>query len=118
MAEPSTESVLPPFVPAEAEAEAIARLSDLVTRAGTAGADAADAVMFRSASLSASQRLGLREDLERAESDDVGLRVMVGKRQAVVSSTDVSPRALDQLVDRGPVDGAERAGRPRLWPRR
>ena len=101
MAEPSTESVLPPFVPAEAEAEAIARLSDLVTRAGTAGADAADAVMFRSASLSASQRLGLREDLERAESDDVGLRVMVGKRQAVVSSTDVSPRALDQLVDRG-----------------
>jgi PmbA protein len=89
-----------PFAPAGAEAEALECISDLVARARAAGADAADAVMFRGASLSATQRLGEREDLERSESDDIGLRVMIGKRQAIVASTDASPRAFDQLVER------------------
>ena len=89
-----------PFAPASAEAEALERLTDLVGRARAGGADAADAVMFRGASLSATQRLGEREDLERAESNDIGLRVLIGKRQAVVASTDASPRAFDRLVER------------------
>ncbi|MBM3545789.1 MAG: TldD/PmbA family protein [Alphaproteobacteria bacterium] len=75
-------------------------LTDLVAFARKAGADAADAVMFKSAHLGLRQRLGKPEMLERSESQDLGLRVFIGKRQASVSSTDPSPRALAELVER------------------
>ncbi|WP_431856323.1 TldD/PmbA family protein [Azospirillum sp.] len=81
-------------------ADVLNLLEDLIRKARAAGADAADAVLFDSASLSLSQRLGKPEKLERSESGDLGLRVFVGRRQAIVSSTDRSARALDELVER------------------
>ena len=78
----------------------LALLDDLISRALAAGADAADGVMFESASLSVSQRLGVSEGIERAESQDVGLRVFRGKRQAMVSSTDMGGRALTKVIER------------------
>lgn len=75
-------------------------LADLVGRAQKAGASAADALFAGGVSLSVSQRMGEREDLERAEGRDVGLRVFDGKRQAIVSTTDTSPAALEELVER------------------
>ncbi|MDA1099798.1 MAG: TldD/PmbA family protein [Proteobacteria bacterium] len=76
-------------------------LSDLVAKAKQAGAEAADAVLFESASLAVSYRLGAREDLERSESKDLGLRIFLGQRQAIVSSTDISPDSLKELIQRG-----------------
>jgi len=76
------------------------RLAALVAKAEKAGGDAADAVFVEGRSLSLSQRLGKRENLERSEGSDLGLRVFVGKRQAVVSSSDMSDDALAELVDR------------------
>jgi PmbA protein len=76
------------------------RLSALVDDATKRGADAADAVLIRSTSLSHAQRLGEIEKLERQESFDLGLRVFRGKKQAIVSSTDFSDTALDELVGR------------------
>jgi PmbA protein len=61
----------------------------LVTAARRAGADTADAVAVRSVSLGVEVREGAVEESERSESDDVGLRVFVGRRQAVVSTNDV-----------------------------
>ncbi|MDP6350813.1 MAG: TldD/PmbA family protein [Alphaproteobacteria bacterium] len=75
-------------------------LTDLVTKAGKAGADAADSIFVESASLSASWRMGQNEGIERAEARDLGLRVFVGHAQAVVSSTDTTADALDALVAR------------------
>lgn len=75
-------------------------LEDLVKKAREAGAEAADAVAFENASLSVSYRLGEVEDVERAESTDLGLRVFIGHQQAIVSSTDWSGAALDELVER------------------
>jgi PmbA protein len=75
-------------------------MSDLVASARRAGADAADAVLVDSVSLSLAWRLGRLERLERSESGDVGLRVLVGRRQAMVSSSDRSPAALAELVER------------------
>jgi len=80
-------------------AGALARLDDLVARARRAGADAADALLVDSTALSASWRMGRNEGVERSESVDIGLRVLVGRRQAVVSTTDVTWGALDQLVE-------------------
>jgi len=75
-------------------------LDSLIGAARTAGADAADALLVESISASVSYRLGKLEDVERAESADLGLRVFVGSRVAFVSSTDFSPRALAELPER------------------
>ena len=66
------------------------RAERLVKAALAAGADAADAVAVRSLSLSLELRDGAVEESESAEGDDLGLRVLVGKRQAVVSSNDLA----------------------------
>lgn len=76
------------------------RLSSLVSEATRRGADAADAVLIRSTSISHAQRLGEIEQLERQESFDLGLRVFRGRKQAIVSSTDFSDDALSGLLDR------------------
>lgn len=76
------------------------RINDLLSRAQKAGADDADAVYVEGTSLSVSQRLGKLEKLERSEGADLGLRVLIGKKQAVVSSSDTSDAALDELVER------------------
>jgi len=75
-------------------------LDDLLARAAKAGADAADAVLAEGASLTVAERLGKPEKLERAEGRDLGLRVFIGKRQAIVSSTDFSSTALSELAER------------------
>ena len=85
----------------DAEAgNAVDLLQDLIARARGAGADAADAVLFEGVSLSHARRLGKTEKLERSEGQDLGLRVFIGRQQAVVSSTDRSPEALAELVER------------------
>ena len=74
-------------------------LNDLVKKALAKGADAADALGATAVSVSHAQRLGKMEKLERSEAYDLGLRVLVGKRQAMVSSNDWDVKALDGLVD-------------------
>jgi len=81
-------------------ANAIDLLQDLVGKALKAGADAADAVLFEGTSLSHARRLGKTEKLERSEGQDLGLRVLVGKQQAIVSSSDRLPKMLTELVER------------------
>src|SRR3954470_24804090 len=78
----------------------IALLQDLMSRAKKAGADAADAVLFEGTSLSHARRLGKTEKLERSEGHDLGLRVFIGRQQAIVSSTDRSAEARRELVER------------------
>lgn len=80
--------------------DTLALLDNLVCKAKAAGADAADAVSLDSVSVSVGWRLGKLERLERSEGGDIGLRVLIGRRQAMVSSSDRSETALGELVDR------------------
>ena len=80
--------------------KALPLLDDLIKKALSVGAEAADGVFVESVSLSLSQRLGKRENLSRSENTDIGLRVLIGSRQAMVSSSDTSPAAMDDLVER------------------
>jgi PmbA protein len=75
-------------------------LTDLIAAARSAGADAADALLVRGTSLSQAMRLGNPERLERAEGQDLGLRVLVGRRQAIVSTSDLNAALLKELVER------------------
>jgi PmbA protein len=72
----------------------------LVEAARRAGADAADAVAVRGVSQGVEVRDGRVEESERSESDDVGLRVLVGRRQAVVSTNDISTGGVARLAER------------------
>ena len=76
------------------------RLDRLVKQALAQGADAADAVEFKNISVGVSYRLGKLEDVGRAESSDLGLRVFVGRQVAFVSSTDFSESTLGELPAR------------------
>jgi PmbA protein len=71
----------------------------LVAAARRAGADAADAVAERGMSLSVEVRDGTVEASERSEGDNMGLRAFVGRRQAVVSTNDLTGN-LDELAER------------------
>src|SRR6201992_3246164 len=72
----------------------------LVEAARRAGADAADAVAVRGVSQGVEVRDGRVEESERSEGDDVGLRVLGGRRQAVVSTNDVSGDGIARLAER------------------
>src|ERR1700691_817486 len=79
-------------------------LADRAERLGkaarAAGADTGDAVAVRGMSLSIEVRDGAVEESERAEGDDLGLRVLVGKRQAVVSTNDTASDGSAALAER------------------
>ncbi|HEV7229372.1 TldD/PmbA family protein [Brevundimonas sp.] len=75
-------------------------LPDLIAAARKAGADAAEAVLAQRASLSVGVRNGALEEVEREESRDLSLRVFVGRRQATVSSSDLSPGTRTRLIER------------------
>jgi PmbA protein len=72
----------------------------LVTAARRAGAEQADALAVRSVSLSVEVREGAVEESQRSEGDDLGLRVIVGHKQAVVSTNDLKSDGFDTLAER------------------
>ena len=78
----------------------VSLVSELIRQARAAGADTADAVLVNGTSLSVASRQGKIEHLERSEGRDLGLRVFVGKRAAIVSSTSLDPAGFAGLVER------------------
>ena len=72
----------------------------LLHEAKKAGADSADAMAVAGQSLSIDIRQGKLEQAERSEAVEVGLRVMIGHRQACVSASDISPATLSRLAER------------------
>ncbi len=79
---------------------ALDRLDHVIAAARRQGADAADAVLIEESSQSISWRMGKLEDVSRSEGIDLGLRVFRGQKVAMVSSSDLSARALDMVVER------------------
>lgn len=72
----------------------------LLVAARKAGADSADAMAMRGTSLSVDVRGGTLEQAERAEGIDIGLRVFVGQRSAIVSASDTSDLTIVEMATR------------------
>ncbi len=72
----------------------------LLQAAQKAGADAADAIVVDGSSISVEVRNTALEHAERSEGTDLGLRVFLGKRQAIVSSSDSRPETLAAMAER------------------
>ena len=64
------------------------------------GADAADAVVAGGISEEVSVRLGKLESIERSEDRNIGLRVFVDGRNAVISTASTDQSSIDELAER------------------
>ena len=74
--------------------------SKLLGAAKKAGAEAADAIATEGTSISINVLSGNLEHAERAEGVEIGLRVLIGKRQACVSSSDSSSETIATVAER------------------
>jgi len=72
----------------------------LLEAARAAGAEAADALVVDGTSLSIDVLKGKLEHAERSEGIEIGLRVLIGKRQASVSASDISQMTIDTMAER------------------
>lgn len=72
----------------------------LLDAARAAGAADADAVAVAGQSLSVEARGGSLEHAERADAVEIGLRVLIGGRQACVSASDRSARTITEMAER------------------
>ena len=72
----------------------------LIDAARRAGADQADALAVGGRSVSIDVRARGLEQAERAEGIEIGLRVLIGGRQAAVSSSDHGDQAIAQMASR------------------
>ncbi len=72
----------------------------LLTAAKRAGAEAADALAVGGQAVSIDIRAGALEQASRSEGTEIGLRVLIGQRQAFVSASDLSDRTINTLADR------------------
>lgn len=81
--------------------QSLQELTDaLLTAARKAGAEAADAIALRGTALNVDVRAGGLEQAERSEATDIGLRVLLGQRQANVSASDTRPNTLAAMAER------------------
>ncbi|WP_414898754.1 TldD/PmbA family protein [Rhodovulum sp. YEN HP10] len=72
----------------------------LLDAARQAGAEAADVLVTSGTSLSIDVRNGRLEQAERSEGIELGLRVLMGQRQACVSASDSRPETLAEMAIR------------------
>ena len=79
----------------------LAKLTDSLLHAATrAGAETADAIAIKGRSVSIEVRDRALEHAESAESVEIGLRVLLGQRQASVASSDASSEAIAEMAER------------------
>ena len=72
----------------------------LLEAARKAGADSADALAVDGTSISIDVLGGKLEHAERSEGVDIGLRVLIGHRQACVSASDTSAHTIQTMAER------------------
>lgn len=83
------------------QTEDLAKFTDaLLTAAKSAGADGADAIAVEGSSASIDVLNGKLEHAEHSEGVDIGLRVLIGKRQACVSASDTRDFTITQMAER------------------
>jgi PmbA protein len=89
-----TEDASAPFM----REDLVALAGDIVAKARQLGADEADVYILSGIESSVSVRRGELEKLIEAGSRSVSIRVIREKRTAVCNTSDLTPRALDELV--------------------
>jgi len=82
----------------EEVASLTALAAEVVDRARKGGADVAEAIARSGSELSTKVRLGKPELVEEAGHRSLGMRIIKGKRVALTSTSDLTPRGIDRFV--------------------
>ncbi|MEM1303019.1 MAG: TldD/PmbA family protein [Pseudomonadota bacterium] len=88
--------------------------SQMLDAARAAGAEAADVLITQGTSVSIDVRAGALEEANRSEGIDLGLRVLVGPRQAVVSASNASDGTIADMAERAVAMAKEAPADPHL----
>ena len=72
----------------------------MLAAARQAGAEAADAIAVSGSAIGIDVRKGRLEHAERSEATDIGLRVLLDRRQAIVSGSDLRAETLSTMAER------------------
>ena len=75
-------------------------LEDILKKLKSKGADHADVIFSQEESKSSSCRLGKIEKSETSEVKEIGIRVILKKKQSIISSTNLELKNLNELIDR------------------
>jgi PmbA protein len=78
----------------------LGKTEELLDLAKKSGAEAADVVGFDSQNANATIRQGKTESIENSDSQAIGLRVFLGKRKAIISTTDLDSKALKEMAEK------------------
>lgn len=86
----------------------------LLDAATSAGAENADVIVLSGQAVSIEVREGVLENAERAEGTDLGLRVLIGQKQANVSASDTQAATLARMAERAVAMAREAPDDPHL----
>jgi PmbA protein len=75
-------------------------LEDINIKLKKKGATESDVVFFESETTSASSRLGKIEKTEKSKTKEIGLRVIINKRQSIISSSNLERKNIDLLISK------------------
>ena len=75
-------------------------LQDILKKLKNKGAAEAEVIFSNYQNKSASCRLGKVEKIEESETKEIGIRVIIKKKQSIISSTNIEVKNIDNLVDR------------------
>ena len=75
-------------------------LQDILKKLKKKGADEADVVFSSSKNKSSSCRLGEIEKTEESVTNEIGIRVIIKKRQSIISTTNIEHRNINSLIEK------------------
>ena len=75
-------------------------LNDIISKLKAKGCDEADVFYCESNNKNCSSRLGKIEKKENSYTKEIGVRAIINKRQAIISSTNFDKKNIDRIVDK------------------
>ena len=73
---------------------------EVIEKASLKGADFSDVVIFENTSRNISCRLGKIEEIEQSETQVLGLRTFIGKKNAITSTNNFNKDSISETIDR------------------
>ncbi len=75
-------------------------LYDINKKLGKKGCDESDVLYSESDTISSSCRLGKIDKTEKSKTSEIGIRVIIKKRQSIISSTNTEKKNIDTLIEK------------------
>ena len=75
-------------------------LQEIIKKLKKKGCDQADVFFLENLTMSSSRRMKKLEKNEQSESKEIGIRAILGKKQSIISSNNLSTKNIDTLIER------------------